>query len=43
MHVRMLPLTHGANRIRAMTQQPGVVAVWEDGGQVKVRHKLLSN
>lgn len=43
--LRMLCLTHGANRVRSMPQKDGVVAVWEDSGTVKVHIaslKLLS-
>ena len=36
LHLRMLCLSHGANRIRAMPQKDGIVAVWEDSGTVKV-------
>lgn len=36
MHVRTLSMSRGSNRIRAMPQKPGVVAVWEDSGLVKV-------
>ena len=36
MHVRTLNLTNGVNSIRGMPQKPGIVAVWEDAGQVKV-------
>ena len=36
LHVRTLSLTAAANRIRSMPQKPGVVAVWEDSGHVKV-------
>jgi hypothetical protein len=36
LHVRTLSLTAGANRLKCMPQKAGVVAVWEDSGNVKV-------
>lgn len=36
LHVRQIQHNGGVNRIRAMPQQPGVVATWADNGQVSV-------
>ena len=36
LHLRMLSLNHGANRVRAMPQKDGIIALWEDSGSVKV-------
>ena len=41
LHLRMLCLTRGANRIRNMPQKDGVIAVWEDSGTVKVNAETL--
>ena len=38
LHMHMFSLSHGTNRIRCMPQKPGIVAVWEDSGSVKVRY-----
>lgn len=40
MHLRQIGLSCGVNRVRAMPQQPGVVAAWGDNGQVSVRAVL---
>ena len=37
LHLRLLCLTHGANRVRNLPQKDGIVAVWEDSGTVKVQ------
>ena len=36
LHHRLVALSAGVNRVRAMPQRPGVVAVWTDNKQVKV-------
>ncbi|CAL8471187.1 g10729 [Coccomyxa elongata] len=36
MHLRQVALSCGVNRVRAMPQQPGVIAAWGDNGQVSI-------
>lgn len=36
MHYRLIQHTGGVNRVRCMSQRPGICAVWGDTGQVKV-------
>lgn len=41
MHLRQVALSCGVNRVRAMPQQPGVIAAWGDNGQVSVRGDVI--
>ena len=41
MHLRQVALSCGVNRVRAMPQQPGVIAAWGDNGQVSVRGNII--
>lgn len=43
MHLRQVALSCGVNRVRAMPQQPGVVASWGDNGQVSVSSSNFSH
>jgi ribosome assembly protein RRB1 len=36
LHLRQISQSCGINRIRAMPQQPGIIAAWSENAQVQV-------